>query len=432
MMLRSLPALGRVGRPALTCVRHKSTVPVQQVDRVLPPRPAVQPLGPAPLPSDNKHTRPAGPASSGIDFEADDLDPTALRSSRRLAVRLELARVAKNEPQLLQDLGVRHEPLPMVPRITPHTTTEAMLQALEKIVGLPLPPALAAQAITHESWKYGTSFAGHNRRLSFVGRKVLKMLTSTFLHAHLPPGSDPASLRAREEVSQLLFEPNKSLSSTWFHITDANQPRAGAAAPPPSRPYDVLLNTLHLGGSVGEHLHLEEVLRWSPKYLTGRLRDLVRETYPAVEAYEAQVRKQGSKDGIALPTGPFLPGWAFRPATIGEARKTFFWRIRGVAVEALMGAVYHHHGLGAAQTLFHAKYLPGLVARGNMRTEGSRQEYNHLPLDQYPVRWPRAAGAWDDVAQAVEMNTPAALVQLAELSERAYASSGRSAGALAP
>lgn len=362
-----------------------------------------------------------------MDFEEADLDPTRLRSSRRLSIRRELARAAEQEPELLRDLGHQTPPLPMVPRVTPHATTEEMLAAVQDIVRVPLPPALAAQAITHETWQCGTGFAGHNRRLAFIGRKALKMLLSTFLHAQLPAAhlSDPIASQYREEVSQLLHEPNESLSSTWFTVTDAQRPKDM----PPARPYDVLLHTYHLGGSVGELMHLERVMRWSLKVLNPRLRDTIFETYPRVQEYEERVRAQGSPDGIPLPEGPFLPGWAYRPASIGEARKTWFWLVRGAAVEAIVGAVYHQHGMATTQALFHAKILPGLVARGSMplRGKGSKNAYNDLPLEQYPVRWPRVAGPWDDIAAQVQANTPAALEHLESLAQQALTSPAQSA-----
>lgn len=90
------------------------------------------------------------------------------------------------------------------------------------------------------------------------------MLISTVLHAQLLEGADSAVLPARGVVfSQLLSELNESLPSTQFRFTDGEQKQHCADDPDlRSRPYNVLLNTLHSGGSMRERLHLEDTLRW--------------------------------------------------------------------------------------------------------------------------------------------------------------------------
>lgn len=67
---------------------------VRPFERDLPAHPAVRPLVSAPIASGNRYIRPAGSASTDMTVGADYLNLTALRSSRRLTVRLELVHVA--------------------------------------------------------------------------------------------------------------------------------------------------------------------------------------------------------------------------------------------------------------------------------------------------------------------------------------------------
>ena len=55
--------------------------------------------------------------------------------------------------------------------ITPQSTIEALQRELQGTIlpGLPLPDSVALQMVTHESWDYGKSLSGHNRRLAFLG-----------------------------------------------------------------------------------------------------------------------------------------------------------------------------------------------------------------------------------------------------------------------
>lgn len=75
-----------------------------------------------------------------------------------------------------------------------------------------------------------------------------------------------------------------------------------------------LLHTSKLGDHVGRSLRLEEVMRWTPAVNDGQ---------------------QGPKE-----TGLF--------------------KIRGVCVEALVGAIYHQHGAQAARAFFASRVLPKL------------------------------------------------------------------------
>ncbi|UZJ57097.1 hypothetical protein CBS101457_006417 [Exobasidium rhododendri] len=160
-------------------------------------------------------------------------------------------------------------------RLTPkaaHDVDNVQAWLRNAFPNLPFPNDIALQMITHESWDHGVS-SGHNRRLSFIGRRAMKFYLTLFLIKH---------------------------------SKDSNLVQ-------PARLKD-LLNTQKLGDNVGRSLKLGEVMRWMP----------------AVD--------EGQK-------GP---------------KETGLYRIRGVAVESLLGAIYHQHGAQAAMGFFSAKILPTL------------------------------------------------------------------------
>lgn len=81
---------------------------------------------------------------------------------------------------------------------------------------------------------------------------------------------------------------------------------------------DSILNTHRLGDRIGRELGLEKVMRWTPAVSHGQL-------------------------------GP---------------RETGLFKVRGVAVEALVGAIYHQKGAHQAQQFFNTHILPCLLQDG--------------------------------------------------------------------
>ena len=81
---------------------------------------------------------------------------------------------------------------------------------------------------------------------------------------------------------------------------------------------DTILSTHRLGDKVGRELGLEKVMRWTPAVSDGQL-------------------------------GP---------------RETGLFKVRGVAVEALVGAIYHQKGAHEAQKFFNKHILPSLLQEG--------------------------------------------------------------------
>lgn len=81
---------------------------------------------------------------------------------------------------------------------------------------------------------------------------------------------------------------------------------------------DSILTTHRLGDKVGRHLGLEKVMRWTPAVSDGQL-------------------------------GP---------------KETGLFKVRGVAVEALVGAIYHQKGAMEASKFFHNTILPSLLQDG--------------------------------------------------------------------
>lgn len=124
------------------------------------------------------------------------------------------------------------------------------------------------QFITHESWDNGTGLTGHNRRLSFLGRRAMNMFMSLFLHLNVAGTSAEGGVHG--SVARLLSA---------------------------SEEVDSVLQTSRLGDGVGRALRLEEVMRWQPAVSDGQV-------------------------------GP---------------KETGLFKIRGVTVEAFVGAVYHQH-----------------------------------------------------------------------------------------
>ncbi|KAF6767655.1 Ribonuclease III domain protein [Kalmanozyma brasiliensis GHG001] len=81
---------------------------------------------------------------------------------------------------------------------------------------------------------------------------------------------------------------------------------------------DSILSTHRLGDKVGRELGLEKVMRWTPAVTDGQL-------------------------------GP---------------RETGLYKVRGVAVEAIVGAIYHQKGAFEASKFFHSWVLPSLLEDG--------------------------------------------------------------------
>ncbi len=81
---------------------------------------------------------------------------------------------------------------------------------------------------------------------------------------------------------------------------------------------DSILNTHRLGDKVGRDLGLEKVMRWTPAVTDGQM-------------------------------GP---------------RETGLFKVRGVAVEALVGAIYHQKGALEASKFFQSSILPSLLQDG--------------------------------------------------------------------
>jgi len=95
-----------------------------------------------------------------------------------------------------------------------------------------------------------------------------------------------------------------------------------------------LLNTQRLGDSVGRSLNLGEVMRWMPAVVSA-VELLFVEIWPLMLCFFQADGQKGPKE-------------------------TGLYRIRGVAVEALLGAIYHQHGAQAAKGFFSSKVLPML------------------------------------------------------------------------
>lgn len=95
-------------------------------------------------------------------------------------------------------------------------------------------------------------------------------------------------------------------STSWDYISNLLESPAHV---------DDILHTSKMGDSIGRQLGLEKVMRWTPAVTDGQL-------------------------------GP---------------KETGLFKIRGVCLEALVGAVYHHAGAEKASNFFHAYILPTLV-----------------------------------------------------------------------
>lgn len=163
--------------------------------------------------------------------------------------------------------------------LTPQQTTQEVRQWFHDHYDvLDLPDAVLLQLITHESWDNGIGLSGHNRRLSFLGRRAMQMFLSIFLHARL-----------RETTARTAGETSTSSSSSSLaavlQLLSSNSE------------LEAVLQTSRLGDGVGRALKLDEVMRWTPAVSDGQV-------------------------------GP---------------KETGLFKIRGVTVEALVGAVYHHH-----------------------------------------------------------------------------------------
>ncbi|SHO77112.1 Uncharacterized protein MSYG_1452 [Malassezia sympodialis ATCC 42132] len=93
---------------------------------------------------------------------------------------------------------------------------------------------LATTALTHESWMHGLQ--GHNRRLAFLGRRVLKTYLTIFLF-------DILSKISAESASDAEFLQNILSKADGV---------------------DQIVATHQLGDTVGRQLGLEKVMRWHP------------------------------------------------------------------------------------------------------------------------------------------------------------------------
>ncbi|PWY97229.1 hypothetical protein BCV70DRAFT_70224 [Testicularia cyperi] len=146
---------------------------------------------------------------------------------------------------------------------------------------------LATRAMTHESYRYAKE--GQNRRLAFLGRRTLNMLTTLFVHTQLQaqtPGS-----------------------ATYNYLTKLLETPSAI---------DAITTTHRLGDAIGKQLGLEKIMRWTPAVTEGEL-------------------------------GP---------------RETGLFKIRGVCVEALLGAIYHEKGAHEAAIFFESHVLPSLLNDG--------------------------------------------------------------------
>ncbi|PWN23056.1 hypothetical protein BCV69DRAFT_310547 [Microstroma glucosiphilum] len=99
----------------------------------------------------------------------------------------------------------------------------------------------------------------------------------------------------------------------FLHSRAHTSQKAAALLGSPDALADVL-KTSRLGDKVGRTLQLEQVMRWTPAVLDGQ-------------------------------RGPVETG---------------LFKIRGVTVEALVGAIYHQHGAAVARSFFHANVLPNI------------------------------------------------------------------------
>ncbi|KDN44498.1 hypothetical protein K437DRAFT_224959 [Tilletiaria anomala UBC 951] len=189
--------------------------------------------------------------------------------------------------------------------ITPQTSVEELQDELRNSIlpGFPLPDSVALQMVSHESWDYGKSLGGHNRRLSFLGRRALKAFLMMFFHCAL--ASPPAS----------------SSSTTASQRTKANELVFAADA----RVIDELLHTSALGQGAGSSLRLERVMRWTPALLP--------------------------------------PSSSTQGPQSNQARESGLFKIRGICLEAIVGAIYHQHGAHMAQLFFQSQILPVLQSK---------------------------------------------------------------------
>lgn len=70
--------------------------------------------------------------------------------------------------------------------------------ALDAVLGVELPAALATQALTHRSFAYENGGLPHNERLEFLGDAVLELVVTEYLYGAYPdrPEGDLAKIRA--------------------------------------------------------------------------------------------------------------------------------------------------------------------------------------------------------------------------------------------
>ena len=95
---------------------------------------------------------------------------------------------------------------------------------------------LVSNALTHESWMHGLQ--GHNRRLSFIGRRALKTYLTLFLFDIFEHAN-----RINAQAPDLKYL--QTVLSSQQDIDD-------------------ILATHHIGDHVGRKLGLEKVMRWHP------------------------------------------------------------------------------------------------------------------------------------------------------------------------
>jgi len=167
------------------------------------------------------------------------------------------------------------------------------------------PPEVAKRIMTHMSYCEGAQTYGHNARLSFLGRRVLKAYLLMHLQSSVPeevmlgPGAG--------RTSAALGAPRETNGVDRFADLDEL--------------VEVALDTRALGERVARAWRLENSVRWTS-------------AIPPTSQYSSTFTERSYQKGKAT--------------------------VMGTTVEAIVGGVFHQFGGAAAYSWFYTYFLPHL------------------------------------------------------------------------
>ncbi len=228
--------------------------------------------------------------------------------------------------------------------ITPQASTEALQQELSQRIlpGFPVPNEMAVQMVTHESWDYGKGLSGHNRRLSFLGEQVKRSSHISSIPRLLADPLVSSPLKGRRALKAFLV---MFFHDLLLHVesAEAQSSLRNALFGVESTLLADMLHTSLLGKNAGQSLQLERVMRWTPAILPS--------SSPSSTSSSSSDSSSSSSSAVMAAL---------------ESRETGLWRVRGVCLEAVVGALYHQHGAQLAQLFFRSQVLPTLTGRAGV------------------------------------------------------------------